>query len=55
MRRFRFSRLSLQWKILLSTSAAITALLALTGWMVLSNAMYTTSQSLEEEIGRAHV
>jgi signal transduction histidine kinase len=50
MRRFRFSRLSLQWKILLSTSAAITALLALTGWMVLSNAMYTTSQSLEEEV-----
>jgi signal transduction histidine kinase len=50
MRHLRFSRLSLQWKILLSTSAAITALLALTGWMVLSNAMDTTSQSLEEEV-----
>src|SRR5450432_1998361 len=50
MRRFRYSRLSLQWKILLSTSAGITALLALTGWMVLSNAMSTTSESLEEEV-----
>src|SRR5450432_625046 len=50
MRRFRFSRLSLQWKILLSTSAAITVLLAVTGWMVLSNAMSTTSQSLEAEV-----
>jgi signal transduction histidine kinase len=50
MRKFRFARLSLQWKILLSTSAAITVLLALTGWMVLSNAMYTTTQSLEEEV-----
>jgi signal transduction histidine kinase len=50
MRNLRFSRLSLQWKILLSTSLAITVLLAFTGWMVLSNAMYTTSQSLEEEV-----
>jgi signal transduction histidine kinase len=50
MRRFRFSHLSLQWKILVSASVAITVLLALTGWMVLSNAMYTTSQSLKEEV-----
>jgi signal transduction histidine kinase len=50
MRKFRFSGLSLQWKILLSTSVAITLLLAVNGWMVLSNAMYTTSQSLEEEV-----
>src|SRR5450432_2646848 len=50
MRHFRFSHLSLQWKILVSASVAITVLLALTGWMVLSNAMYTTSQSLEEEV-----
>jgi signal transduction histidine kinase len=50
MRYLRFSRLSLQWRILLSTSVAITALLAVTGWMVLNNAMYTTSQILEEEV-----
>ena len=50
MRNLRFSRLSLQWKILLSTSVAITVLLAVTGWVFLSNAMYTTSQSLEAEV-----
>ena len=30
----RFSRLSLLWKILLSTSVALTALFAITGWIV---------------------
>ena len=50
MRSFRSSGLSLQWKILLSTSVAITVLLAVTGWVFLSNAMYTTSQSLEAEV-----
>jgi signal transduction histidine kinase len=50
MNSFRYSRLSLQWKILLSTSVAITILFAVTGWIVLSNTMRTTSQSLEEEV-----
>jgi signal transduction histidine kinase len=46
-----FSRLSLLWKILLSTSVAITLLFALTGWIVLRNAIQTTSLSLEHEVG----
>jgi signal transduction histidine kinase len=46
-----FSRLSLLWKILLSTSVAITVLFALTGWIVLRNAIQTTSLSLEHEVG----
>jgi signal transduction histidine kinase len=50
MSGLRFSRLSLQWKILLSTSAAITVLFAVTGWIVLNNTMQTTSKSLEEEV-----
>ena len=50
MTRFRLSRLSLQWKILLSTSVAITVLFAVTGWIVLSSTMRTTSRSLEEEV-----
>jgi signal transduction histidine kinase len=50
MTDFRFARLSLQWKILLSTSIAITVLFAITGWVVLNNVMYTTSQSLEDEV-----
>src|SRR5215471_21410055 len=50
MRGFRFSRLSLRWKVLLSTSVAITVLFAVTGWIVLSNTMRTTSQSLEDEV-----
>jgi signal transduction histidine kinase len=50
MRRFRASRLSLQWKILLSTSVAITALFAVTGWIVLTNTMRTTSRSLDGEV-----
>jgi signal transduction histidine kinase len=50
MTSFRLSRLSLQWKILLSTSVAITVLFAVTGWIVLSNTMRTTSKSLEDEV-----
>jgi signal transduction histidine kinase len=46
-----FSRLSLLWKILLSTSVAITLLFALTGWIVQRNAIQTTSSTLEDEVG----
>ena len=45
-----FSRLSLLWKILLSTSVAITLLFALTGWIVQRNAIRITSQTLEDEV-----
>jgi signal transduction histidine kinase len=45
-----FSRLSLLWKILLSTSVAITGLFAVTGWIVEKNALDTTTRSLEEEV-----
>ncbi|HTQ53117.1 MAG TPA: ATP-binding protein [Bryobacteraceae bacterium] len=47
----RFSRLSLLWKILLSTSTAITLLFALTGWIVLRNAVETTTRTMEDELG----
>jgi len=46
-----FSRLSLLWKITLSTSVAITLLFALTGWIVQRNAVETTSRTLEDEVG----
>ncbi len=46
----RISRVSLLWKILLSTSIAVTLLFAATGWIVQDNAIRTTSQSLEEEV-----
>ncbi len=46
-----FSRLSLLWKILLSTSVAVTALFALTGWIVQRNATDTTSRTMEDEVG----
>jgi signal transduction histidine kinase len=47
---FSFSRLSLLWKILLSTSVAITLLFAATGWIVENDALDTTSRSLEGEV-----
>ena len=50
MTGFTFSRLSLLWKILLSTSVAITVLFAITGWLVENNALTTTSRSLEDEV-----
>ena len=50
MTGFSFSRLSLLWKILLSTSVAITILFAITGWIVENNALTTTSRSLEDEV-----
>lgn len=43
-------RLSLLWKILLSTSIAITALLALTGWFVQQQTLAVLSQNLQSEI-----
>jgi serine phosphatase RsbU (regulator of sigma subunit) len=46
----RFSRLPLLWKILLSTSVAFTLLFALTGWIVLTNATRTTSESVDQEV-----
>ena len=46
----RLSRVSLLRKILLSTSIALTALFAVTGWIVQDNAIRTTSLSLEEEV-----
>jgi len=46
-----FSRLSLLWKILLSTSLAVTLLFAVTGWIVVRNAVDTTTSTMEEEVG----
>ncbi len=50
MRPLGFSRLSLLWKILLSTSVAVTALFAVTGLIVLGNISRTVSDSLEQEV-----
>ncbi|MGH7246898.1 MAG: HAMP domain-containing protein, partial [Pseudomonadota bacterium] len=38
------------WKILLSTSMAVTVLFAVTGWIVQDNAIRATSLSLEDEV-----
>jgi signal transduction histidine kinase len=46
----RLSQVSLLWKILLSTSIAITILFAVTGWIVQSHASRMTSLSLEDEV-----
>jgi len=48
--RSRFSSLSLLWKIMLSTSVAVTVLFAITGEIVLRNITKTMSDSLEEEV-----
>lgn len=45
-----FSRLSLLWKTLLSTSIAITLLFAVTVWIVQHHVVQTTSESLEDEV-----
>jgi signal transduction histidine kinase len=50
MRPRWFSRLSLLWKILLSTSVAVTLLFAITGEIVLSHITKTMSDSLDEEV-----
>src|SRR2546423_238989 len=46
----RLTHLSLLWKILLSTSIAITVLFALTGWIVQEHVIHPTSLSLKEEV-----
>jgi signal transduction histidine kinase len=46
----RFSRLSLLWKILMSTSVAVTILFAITGYIVLSAINRTMYTSLEQEV-----
>ena len=43
-------RLSLLWKILLSTSVAITILLVLTGWFVQDQVLRSMSENLQNEI-----
>jgi signal transduction histidine kinase len=46
----RSAPVSLLWKILLSTSIAITILFAVTGWIVQYNATRMTALSLEDEV-----
>jgi signal transduction histidine kinase len=46
----RTPSLSLLWKIMLSTSVALTALFGITGWIVQNHVIRTTSLSLEEEV-----
>lgn len=50
MKGVGFSRFPLLWKIVLSTSVAVTALFALVGWIVQSNVVSTTTRSLEDEV-----
>ncbi len=45
-----FSRLSLLWKILLSTSVTVTLLFAITGWIVQRHAISTAARSLNDEV-----
>jgi signal transduction histidine kinase len=45
----KFNRLSLLWKILLSTSVALTLLFAITAWIVQQNATRAMSESLADE------
>jgi len=44
------ARISLLWKILLSTSVAITMLFAVTGWIAVNSAAQATSSSVEHEV-----
>ncbi len=46
----RLSSLSLLWKIMLSTSIAITLLFAVTGWIVQQQFVNSASETLEEEV-----
>jgi signal transduction histidine kinase len=50
MRFWRFSRLSLLWKILLSTSVAVTILFAITGQLILRDITRTMSDSLNQQV-----
>jgi signal transduction histidine kinase len=45
------ARVSLLWKILLSTSIAITLLFGITGWVVQRHTIQTISDMLHEEVG----
>ncbi len=45
-----FSRISLLWKIMLSTSVAITLLFAVTGWLAVKAATRATTQSINHEV-----
>jgi signal transduction histidine kinase len=45
-----FSRLSILWKILLSTSVAITAVFAVAGWFAVNSATRATSESIQHEV-----
>jgi signal transduction histidine kinase len=47
----RRARVSLFWKVLLSTSVAITLLFGVTGWVVQRHAVQSMSQMLHEEVG----
>lgn len=44
------THVSLLWRILLSTSIAVTLLFGVTGWIVQDNATSTTAASLDEEV-----
>ena len=44
------SRISLLWKIMLSTSVAITLLFAVTGWLAVKAATRATTQSINHEV-----
>jgi len=48
--RERMSHVSLLWKILFSTSIALTVLFAVSGWILLDNAASAMSLSLENEV-----
>jgi signal transduction histidine kinase len=45
----RLARMSLVWKVLLSTSAAITVVFVLAGWIVVKSAIRATSESIDHE------
>lgn len=47
---FSFRHVSLLWRILLSTSLAVGALLGVTGWLVQAYAVRLSEQSVEDEI-----
>ncbi len=48
--RTRLARISLLWKVLLSTSAAITVVFAVTGWIIVKSATRATSESIDHEV-----
>src|SRR5690349_8983189 len=50
MMPWRFSRLSLLWKILLSTSVAVTVLFVIAGQIILRDINNTMSETLDAEV-----